>query len=62
MTIRPPTITWPATAGRLYQVLNATNIPGTFQLRAAVTPSNSPGLWMETITGAPQQFYRVYAP
>jgi uncharacterized protein (TIGR03790 family) len=62
MTARPPTITWPATAGRLYQVLNATNITGTFQLRAAVTPSNSPGLWIETITGAPRQFYRVYAP
>ena len=62
MTALPPTITWPATAGRLYQVLNATNITDTFQLRAAVTPSNSPGLWIETITGAPQQFYRVYAP
>jgi hypothetical protein len=62
MTARPPTIAWPATAGRLYQVLNATNITGTFQLRAAVTPSNSPGLWIETITGVPQQFYRVYAP
>jgi hypothetical protein len=62
MTAPPPTIAWPATAGRLYQVLNATNITGTFQLRAAVTPSNSPGLWIETITGAPQQFYRVYAP
>ena len=62
MTAPPPAIAWPATAGRLYQVLNATNITGTFQLRAAVTPSNSPGLWIETITGAPQQFYRVYAP
>ncbi len=62
MTALPPAITWPATAGRLYQVLNATNVTGTFQLRAAVTPSNSPGLWIETITGAPQQFYRVYAP
>jgi hypothetical protein len=62
LTAPPPAITWPATAGRLYQVLNATNVTGTFQLRAAVTPSNSPGLWMETITGAPQQFYRIYAP
>jgi hypothetical protein len=62
LTAPPPTITWPATAGRLYQVLHATNITDIFQLRAAVTPSNSPGLWIETITGAPQQFYRVYAP
>jgi hypothetical protein len=62
MTAPSLSITWPATAGRLYQVLNATNITGTFQLRDSVTPSNSPGLWMETITGAPRQFYRVYAP
>jgi uncharacterized protein (TIGR03790 family) len=62
MTAPPPTIAWPATAGRLYQVLNATNVTDTFQLRAAVTPSNFAGLWMETITGAPQKFYRVYAP
>jgi uncharacterized protein (TIGR03790 family) len=62
MTAPSLSITWPATAGRLYQVLNATNLTDTFQLRAAVTPSNSPGLWIETITGAPRQFYRVYAP
>ena len=62
MTALPPTLAWPATAGRLYQVLHATNITDTFQLRTSVTPSNSPGLWIETITGAPQQFYRVYAP
>jgi uncharacterized protein (TIGR03790 family) len=62
MSAPPPTITWPATAGRLYQVLNATNITDTFQLRAAVTPSNLAGFWMETVTGAPQQFYRVRAP
>jgi hypothetical protein len=62
MTVPPPTITWPATAGRLYQVLNATNITDTFQLYATVTPSNSPGLWIDTVTGVPQQFYRVRAP
>jgi hypothetical protein len=62
MTAPPPTITWPATAGRLYQVLNATNITDAFQLHATVTPSNFAGFWIETVTGAPQQFYRVYAP
>jgi hypothetical protein len=62
MTTPPPIIGWPATAGRLYEVLSATNVNDTFQLRGAVTPSNSPGLWMDTITGAPQQFYRVLAP
>jgi uncharacterized protein (TIGR03790 family) len=62
LTAPPPTIGWPATAGRLYEVLSATNITSTFQLRGAVTPSNSPGLWIDTITGVPQQFYRVLAP
>ena len=62
LTALPPSIAWPATAGRLYQVLNATNLTDPFQLRATVTPSNVAGLWIETITGMPQQFYRVYAP
>jgi uncharacterized protein (TIGR03790 family) len=62
MTAPPPVIGWPATAGRLYEVLSATNVKDTFQLRGSVTPSNSPGLWMDTITGAPQQYYRVRAP
>jgi uncharacterized protein (TIGR03790 family) len=62
MTAPPPSIGWPATAGRLYEVLSATNVKDTFQLRGAVTPSNSPGLWIDAITGAPQQFYRVRAP
>ena len=62
LTAPPPTIGWPATAGRLYEVLSATNVNDTFQLRGSVTPSNSPGLWIDSITGAPQQFYRVVAP
>jgi len=62
MTAPPPIIGWPATAGRLYEVLSATNITDLFQSRGTVTPSNSPGLWIDTITGAPQQFYRVLAP
>ena len=62
ITAPPPIIGWPATAGRLYEVLSATNITDMFQLRASVTPSNIAGLWIDTITGAPQQFYRVLAP
>jgi len=62
LTAPPPIIGWPATAGRLYEVLSATNVKDTFQLRGLVTPSNSPGLWIDSITGAPQQFYRVLAP
>jgi hypothetical protein len=58
----PPVITWPATAGRLYEVLSATNVTDIFQSRGTVTPSNSPGLWIDTVTDAPQQFYRVLAP
>jgi hypothetical protein len=62
LTAPPPVIGWPATAGRLYEVLSATNVTDIFQLRGSVTPSNFSGLWMDAITGAPQQFYRVHAP
>ncbi len=62
LTAPPPSIGWPATAGRLYEVLSATNVKDTFQLRGSVTPSNIAGLWIDTLTGAPQQFYRVRAP
>ena len=62
LTLPLPTIAWPATAGQLYEVLSATNITDLFQLRGTVTPSNSAGLWIDAITGAPQQFYRVLTP
>ena len=62
LTTPPPLLTWPATAGQLYEVLSATNITDTFQLRDSVTPTNSPGSWTETMTGAPRQFYRVRTP
>jgi uncharacterized protein (TIGR03790 family) len=58
----PPAIAWTATAGQLYEVLSATNLTDLFQLRASVTPSNAAGLWTETATGVPQQFYRLLAP
>jgi len=62
LTAPPPVLAWPATAGRLYEVLSATNDTATFQSRGTITPTNSPGLWLETNPGAPQQFYRVRAP
>jgi uncharacterized protein (TIGR03790 family) len=62
MTAPPPGIFWLATAGRLYEVLNATNVTDTFQLRDAITPSNAAGFWIDTVTSVPQQFYRVRAP
>jgi hypothetical protein len=57
-----PTLTWPASAGRSYQVWSTTDATGTFILRAAVTPTNSSGLWSETDHAAPQRFYRVETP
>lgn len=54
-----PEITWPATAGRRYEVLSATNVADAFVLRDSVVPTNSPGRWTETNHTAPQRFYRV---
>jgi uncharacterized protein (TIGR03790 family) len=62
LTTSLPTIAWPATAGRPYEILSATNLNDTFQLRDTITPSNSPGLWIDTAAGVSQQFYRVRAP
>ncbi|MEK7707481.1 MAG: TIGR03790 family protein [Verrucomicrobiota bacterium] len=54
-----PTVSWPATAGRRYEILSATDVTNTFLLRDAVTPTNSPGQWSETNNSSPQRFYRV---
>jgi len=55
----PPTITWPATAGRAYEVLGSTAPAGPYQLKATVTPSNSAAQWTPANISAPQGFYRV---
>jgi uncharacterized protein (TIGR03790 family) len=57
----PPLLSWPATAGRGYEILSATNLAGNFQVRAGVNPTNSFGQWLETNFGAAQRFYRVCA-
>ena len=57
-----PTLVWPATAGRSYQVLSTTDLTNTFTLRAIVTPTNSMGLWSETNRTSPQRLYRVKTP
>lgn len=63
LTLTPPaSIAWPATAGQLYEILSTSNLSGLFQLHASVTPSNASGLWVETATNPPQQFYRVITP
>jgi hypothetical protein len=55
----PPTLSWPATAGRSYDILSTTNLTSSFQVRASITPSNSTAQWTETNISAPQRFYRV---
>jgi hypothetical protein len=57
-----PTLTWPASAGRPYQILSATEATNTFTPRAAVTPTNSTGRWSETNNTSPQRYYRVQTP
>jgi uncharacterized protein (TIGR03790 family) len=57
-----PTLTWPATAGRDYEILSTTNLLNPFAVRDSVTPTNSFGLWAETNNAAGQRFYRVRVP
>lgn len=56
-----PTLVWPATAGRFYEILSATNVTEALQVRDSVTPTNTSGLWSETNNAAEQRFYRVRA-
>jgi len=62
ITGMPPLLNWPATAGRSYQVLSATNLADVFAPRAGVTPTNESGAWSETNVTSVQQFYRVKTP
>ena len=55
----PPTLSWPATAGRSYDVLTTTNLTNAFQPSATVIPSNSPALWTDTNAPVAARFYRV---
>lgn len=54
-----PTLSWPATAGRRYEILSAIEAPNTLTLRDAVIPTNSTGLWAETNNVATNRIYRV---
>jgi uncharacterized protein (TIGR03790 family) len=56
-----PVLTFPATAGRAYNILSTTNLSNPFQLVATVTPTNSVGQYAETNTAPAQQFYRISA-
>jgi uncharacterized protein (TIGR03790 family) len=55
----PPTIWWPATAGRGYDVLTMTSPGSPMQLTASLTPSNCAATWVDTNPPVPQRFYRV---
>jgi hypothetical protein len=59
VTGKTPELAWPATAGRGYEVLSATNVLDAFVLRDRVVPTNSQGRWTETNNSTRQQFYRV---
>jgi uncharacterized protein (TIGR03790 family) len=59
LTAPPPRLAWPATAGRSYDILSATNVTDVFQAGATVIPSNSAAQWTDTNPAAPQRFYRV---
>ncbi|MDB6017423.1 MAG: hypothetical protein JWR19_1912 [Pedosphaera sp.] len=55
----PPTLVWPATAGRSYDILTATNVTDVFQVHDTLIPTNSLAQWVETNANPAQQFYRV---
>jgi hypothetical protein len=60
-TAPPPFLSWPATVGRTYQVLSATNVAEVFQLRATLLATNSPTIWAETNLAEAARFYRARA-
>ncbi|HPC62259.1 MAG TPA: TIGR03790 family protein [Verrucomicrobiota bacterium] len=57
---RPPvTLSWPATAGRTYEILSAPDLGQAFQVRDSRTPTNSPATWTETAPLDGRRIYRV---
>lgn len=54
-----PTLSWPATAGRRYEILSAVGVTNALAVRDAVIPTNSPGRWSETNSAASNRIYRV---
>jgi hypothetical protein len=59
----PVTLRWAATAGRSYDVLTATNLPGpfqtSFQTNAILTPSNSAAAWVDTNASVAERFFLI---
>jgi hypothetical protein len=55
----PVAVSWPATAGRRYDILSTTNLASSFLVRDTITASNSPSVWVETNSASISRSYRV---
>ncbi len=55
----PPTIAWPAAAGRSYDVLGAGALTNLFSVLTTLVPTNDTARWTDTNAPAPNRFYRV---
>ena len=55
----PPTLSWPAVAGRAYDVFSTDDLTNSFALRQTVVPANDAGWWSEGAYPATNRFYRV---
>ena len=55
----PLTLSWPASAGRSYDILAFTNLLNPFQIRATVVPTNTAAQWVDTNANSAKLFYRV---
>jgi uncharacterized protein (TIGR03790 family) len=59
ITGQPPLLSWPALAGRSYDVLSADTLTDSFQLRQTVLPTNGLGQWRESAGKGDSRFYKV---
>jgi uncharacterized protein (TIGR03790 family) len=55
----PVALSWPATAGRSYDVLSSTNLQGLFQVQTSLIPSNGTAVWADPNAASSPRFYRV---
>jgi len=55
----PPQLSWPALAGRQYDILSADDLTQNFQLRQTVLPTNGIGHWRDDVSNVSNRFYRV---
>jgi uncharacterized protein (TIGR03790 family) len=58
LTVRPPSVSWPATIGRQYALQSTTNLAAGFQTLATITATNTVIQWPITTTGR-ADYYRV---